>query len=94
MDVIDGLPGSRTAVEDRSIAVVESLVFCQLSCDREQVTHQGLVYLIEIVEAGDRLTGNDQYVGRRLWIDISKGDARVVLIHHVGRYVTVRDLLE
>lgn len=94
MEMINRLSPIITAVNNRAIAIPKSFLLGQLSCYNEEVADQLLVLGLEIVQAWNGLTRDDENVRGSLGVDIVKGYAPIVLIDDVGIDLPVDDLLK
>lgn len=94
MQMEDRLAGAGANVIDRPIAFLNAAFARDPGCDQLAIAQQFRVGLFCFLESHNVLLGNDQYVGRRLRVDIFEGKAPVILIHFFGRDLTGNDLAE
>lgn len=92
--MIDRLPGGGTAIEYRAVPLIQLLIGRKLPGDDEQVPHEHLVGLGQVIEARDRPARNDENMCRCLRIYVTKRNALIVLVNHIGRHFAVRNLLK
>jgi hypothetical protein len=95
MQMVDGLPALRANVGDDAVATLGDVFGTRyLRCHHEQVPHQVGVRRVDLGEAGNMRTRDDQHMHGRTRIDVAEGDHALILVHLLRGDVTTHDLAE
>jgi hypothetical protein len=94
MEVIYRLSAVIPGVDDDAVASVQLMSAGELGGCGHQMSQQRRVFSQRLGLRGDVLLGDDKQMRRRLWVDIGKADAEVVLIHSTGGNGAGNDLTE
>ena len=82
--MVDRLPRITSTVDDGTIPVTQLQLFRHLACNNQQVAQHLLIGGSCMSKRWNLLLRNDHDVGRRLWVDIAKREALIVLIDDIG----------
>lgn len=94
VDMIHGLSGCRSTIEYRPVPLGKSFLSGQPPRHREKVSDQLFIRFGEIVQLRNGFPGDDQDMYGRLRSNIPECETLFVLIHHIGRNVSIRDFLK
>lgn len=94
MDVVDGLAAMFAGVDDGAVSLRKALGAGDFRRGPLQVAEQAFVVLFGVGDGGDVLPRDDEYVDRRLRLDVGKGIAVLILVDGFGRDASVDDLAE
>lgn len=84
MDVKYRLAGVTAVVDDHAISgPIKAPLLAKRLRDKEQVSDQFTVLLFDAVDICDVLLRHDKDVGRRLGIEVLKGDCEFILMDHL-----------
>ena len=90
-----GLSGAAAVIDDHAIAVgIETFFLCDFFRGQEKMPDEVLVGRGRAVDLGDVLPGNDEDVDGRLGTDVLEGGHELVLVHDIGRDLSLDDLTE
>ena len=67
---------------------------CDFLCPEDEFGNHRTVFIGQIVDTPDVIPGNQEYVDRRLRMDILKSDDRLTLVNELGGFFTPDDLAE
>ena len=85
MHMPDRLSGVCIAVNNTAVAPVrDALRFGNIPRDQMQAANEFGVVVIQIIERGDVLFGNNQKMNRRLWIDVLESQNIIIFIQCIG----------
>jgi hypothetical protein len=90
----DRLAGALLAINHESVTIGQSQLPRQLGRDQVQVTDQVAILRLKIGVGRNHFPWNEQYVDRRLRIDVMKGDALLVFVDQLGGNLLIGDLQE
>jgi len=91
VDVRDFLTGVGLAVDDHSVAVVETELRGDTANDCEEGSDQRLVLGGDVIEGEDFGLGDDQDMNRGLRPDVAEGERKIVFVENVRRDFAVDD---
>jgi hypothetical protein len=85
MQVVDGLSGASIAVDDGAIAIA-AMPSCSrhLGRGQEQPADQFGIGIVGVVQRRDRFSRDDQHMGRRLRVEIAKGNKVLVFVDDIA----------
>lgn len=89
VDVVDGLTAVIAGINDGAIAARKALGAGDVSRNPQQMTKKFLVFFFSFCGGCDVLPRYDENVHGRLWVDVCKGVALVVLIDGRRRNASV-----
>jgi hypothetical protein len=92
--MVYGLAAILARVDDYAEAIGEALVRSNLRCNTQEVTEKRTTFFIDLCQRIEVLARHDQYVNRRLRMNIGKGITAVVLIDRNGWNASIYDLTE
>ena len=92
--MIHRLSGCRSTIENGPVPRCKSFLSSQLPRHRNKVSDQFFIRFGEVVQLRNGLPGNDQDMYGRLRSDIPECETLFVLIHHIGRNVSIRYFLK
>ncbi len=84
MKMIDGLAPVVSSVDDGTVAFGQSLTARKLRCHPVQMANQGALLFGCLANRADVFTRNNQHMHWRLWVDVGKSVALVVLVDGLG----------
>ena len=94
MDMKNGLPALNTTIKYSPVSLVQAFAPGKLCCNQDEMPDKILIFDAQIVERWNGLSGNDQDVRGRLWINISKRDTLVIFKDQISGDLPVCYLLE
>ena len=95
MQMENDLSSVAITVDDEPVAVLGNTFFrSQTGSDDEQVSEGCFVLRCYVINRCDGFVGNDQYMGRGLWVDIAKGRHAFILENDVRGHFTAYNLAE
>jgi len=94
MQMRDCLSSQFLAIDDEPIPVLNVQFLGEFSGHDMQMAQERDVFFFEIGVSRDHLPGDDEHMGRRLGIDVSKSQALIILINDVRRDFLVYNLQE
>ncbi len=93
MHVIDSLSAVRSSVHDESKTFVPTVFATEGRCNSDEVRDQRTIRrTIELSHGCDVRDGEDEQVGRRLWIDVFDRHGRLIAMNRRRGYIARRDL--
>ena len=85
MKMRDAFTAIRTIINDQAeTRVIESFLFRDGLCDKDQMTQKRFVFGFGLGHARDFLFGDDQDVNRSLRLDVMKGQAKIIFKGNPG----------
>jgi hypothetical protein len=94
MKVVDGLSAIRATIHDDAIPILQLQLPGQILHHDPQVAEEVLIRILHGIDRRDFLPGNDQYMGRRLGIDIAECQTMLVLVHDIRWDFAINDPFE
>ncbi len=95
MNVEDRLPGGFVAIHDRPITYLgKTLVRGDRPRGAVEAADNRLIVLADVIDRRNVLAWNDQYMCRRLGVDVPKRDGRVGFVNDVCRNIPGQDFAE
>lgn len=92
MQMENDLAGVGPVVNDQSIAaVLDTLVYRDLTCKREHAADKRLVLGLELPYRVDMSVGDDENMGGRDRLNVAEGGERIILKEDFGSDVTCRN---
>ena len=91
MNMVDGLAAVVTGVDDRAVALSQSLAARNLGRHPMQMADQGTVILGRMPNRGNVFARNNQHMHRCLRVDVGKDVALIVLVDGLGGDASVDD---
>ena len=86
VQVENNLPAVRTGVDDQTVAIlVDVFSFCKLFGDREELSHEWLIFRVDVVDRCDVFVWHDQDVRGGDRVNIEKGGYSLVFVNDGGR---------
>jgi hypothetical protein len=92
--VKNALAGLCTVVHDQPEGIVYAQVSGYVPGDEHEMAQQGTIFRSRIRQPWNLFFGNEQYVRRRLGIDVAKREAFLVFVHDLRRNFAPDDLPE
>src|SRR5581483_6427660 len=94
VEVKDGLAGSRSDIENRTVAVFNAAFARQLGRYQVQVADILGIFRLGTFDVHDVFFGNDEHVGGSLRPDVLERKRTLVFIDFFGRHIATNELAE
>jgi len=91
MQVVHCLSAIRATVQHHAVALRKSLLSRDLCSHAQQMPQQRVMSLLRLGKRDNVLPWHDQYVDRRLWVNIGEGITKLILIDRCRRDRSIRD---
>ena len=95
MQVVHLLTAVPVAVDDQPVTVFgDAFATRQITRDREHMTDEGFIGILDVVGGRDRLVRHDQHMHGCTGLDVAKRRDPIILVDDVARYFARDDAFE
>ena len=94
VQVEDGLPGSWTYIEHRTVAIFDRSLAGNLGCHQVTATDYLGILRSRLLETSNMFLGHNQHMRRTLRMKVLKGKRMLVFVDFLGRKLTLDDAAE